>query len=71
MTVSDKEKKTPNEVLAGQVTESLVKAGFVSAAKAAEVLAKVQSGGASSEDWLLWIELAQAEKAKEAVNVAS
>lgn len=70
-TVSDKEEKTPNDILAGQVTESLIKAGFVSAAKAAEVLAKVQSGGASSEDWRLWVELAQEEKAKEAANVAS
>lgn len=67
----DKEEKTPNEILAGQVTDSLLKAGFVSASKASEVLAKISSGGATSEDWRLWIELALAEKTKEDSNVAS
>lgn len=69
--MSDTEESSPNDILAGQVTESLLKAGFVSAAKSAEVLAKVSSGSATSEDWRLWIELAQAEKATEAANVAS
>lgn len=69
--MSDEVVKSPNEILAGQITESLVEAGFLTSAKAAEVLAKVQSGSASSEDWRLWIELAQAEKAKETTNAAS
>lgn len=65
------EEKTPNEILATLVTDSLVEAGFLSASKTSEVLAKISSGSATSEDWRLWIELAQAEKIKEDGNVAS
>lgn len=65
------EEKTPNEILATLVADSLVEAGFVSATKTAEVLEKISSGGATSEDWRLWIELAQEKKAKEADNDAS
>ncbi len=65
------EEKTPNEILATLVADSLVEAGFVSATKTAEVLEKIPSGGATSEDWRLWIELVQEKKAKEADNDAS
>jgi hypothetical protein len=54
---------SPNDALAEQVVSKLVDGGLVSKAKAPEVLAKVRSGTATSEDWKLWIDLGQVKNA--------
>ena len=64
MTSKAKQDLSPNDTLAQEVVNKLVDAGLISKAKAAEVLAKVKAGNATSEDWKLWIELDQAKKAK-------
>lgn len=53
---------SPNDSLAEEVVNKLVEAGLVSKTKAAEVMAKVKAGTATSEDWKLWIDLGQAKK---------
>ena len=55
--------KSPNDVLAEEVTNNLVKAGLVSKAKLDEILTKVKSGSASAEDWKLWIDVSQKKPA--------
>jgi hypothetical protein len=60
--MTSKSNKSPNDTLAEQVAAKLMEAGLVSNAKLGEVIDKVKSGTASSEDWKLWIELSQAKK---------
>ena len=62
MTSKEKESLSPNDTLAQEVVNKLVEAGLVTKAKAAEVLAKVKAGTATSEDWKLWIDLGQTKK---------
>lgn len=62
MTSNSKVDLSPNDTLAEEVVNKLVEAGLVSKAKAAEVMAKVKAGTATSEDWKLWIDLGQAKK---------
>ena len=64
MTSEAKQDLSPNDALAHEVVSRLVDAGLVSKEKAAEILAKVAAGSATSEDWKLWIELGQAKKQK-------
>jgi hypothetical protein len=55
--------KSPNDVLAEDVADKLVKAGLISKDKLDEILAKVKSGTASVEDWKLWIDVSQKKPA--------
>jgi hypothetical protein len=61
MTLKQNADQPPNDVLAEQVANELMKTGLISKAKLAEVVAKVKAGTASSEDWKLWVELGQAK----------
>ena len=56
-----KVEQTPNDALAEQVVNKLVKAGLVPKTKVSEIFEKVKAGSATSQDWRLWIDLAQAQ----------
>lgn len=55
--------QTPNDVLALQITESLVAAGLISITHKEQLFAKLQQGGVTQEDWNLWIDMATAPQA--------
>jgi len=52
--------QSPNDVLAGQVTDSLVAAGLIKDAHKGALLGKLKAGGVKQEDWNLWIDMATA-----------
>ena len=60
--------KTPNEELAALVVVELQKAGLISERKIEEITLKVAMGAARQDDWLVWIEQAIDQKAKEEAN---
>lgn len=62
MTSKNNADQSPNDVLAEQVANNLLKAGLISKTKLAEVVTKVKAGTANSEDWKLWVELSQTKK---------
>ena len=68
MTENGIDKKTPNESLADLVVEKLKEKGFVPDGKAVEITTKLSSGTATSEDWKLWVDLAQSKKQRGGEN---
>ncbi len=55
--------QTPNDVLALQITESLVAAGLIGIMHKEQLFAKLKKGGVKQEDWNLWIDMATAPQA--------
>ena len=58
----DKSNKTPNVLLAEEISEALTAAGLVPENRKAELLSKLKVGGMKQEDWGLWVDVATAPK---------
>lgn len=57
--------KSPDEALADLVIAKLKDKNFLPIGKDDEITSKLIAGTASSEDWTLWIDLAQAKMQKD------
>jgi hypothetical protein len=64
-TPANPEPKTPDQELADLVVAELKKAGLITERKVHEITSKVATGTARQDDWLVWIEQAIDQKAKE------
>jgi hypothetical protein len=65
MTSVNNAEQSPNDVLAEQVVKQLAAAGLIASSKVDEILMKVKTGTATSEDWTLWIDLGQVMQAED------
>ncbi len=62
----DTQQESPNDVLAEEIINDLIEAGLIPENRIDELRSKLKTGGASQDDWNLWIELATApERAEE------
>jgi hypothetical protein len=59
---SPEQHQKPNDILALQITESLVDAGLIRSIHKEQLLAKLKNGGVKQEDWYLWIDMATTTK---------
>ena len=63
----DTQQKSPNDILAEEIVNDLIEAGLIPENRIDELHSKLKTGGASQDDWNLWIDLATApERAEEA-----
>jgi hypothetical protein len=51
-------KKTPNDLLAEEISDALVSAGLVPGNRKDNLLSKLKIGGVKQDDWGLWVDLA-------------
>lgn len=65
----DTQQKSPNDILADEIVNDLIAAGLIPEDRIDELHSKLKAGGASQDDWNLWIDLATApERAGGASN---
>jgi hypothetical protein len=69
MTDSPADRRSPNEILASIIVEALTTAGLIKETNRLELLAKLEAGGVTQEDWQLWIDVATAQHAREEPEV--
>ena len=50
--------KTPNDLLAEEITAALISAGLVPDSRKDDLLRKLKVDGVKQEDWGLWIDVA-------------
>ncbi len=53
-------RKSPNNILAEQITSELSDAGLIPDNRKADLESKLKAGGVSQDDWNLWIDIATA-----------
>ncbi len=58
--------KSPNDVLAEEISDALVSAGLVLEKHRGDLLGKLKAGGVSQDDWGLWIDMATAPNSRTA-----
>ena len=59
---NDEARKSPNDILAEQVTSALLEAGLILDNCKADLESKLKGGGVTQDDWNLWIDAATAPK---------
>ena len=64
----DLPKKSPNEVLAEELVQSLLEAGLIPEDQESELERKLKAGGVTEDDWNQWIDLATAPDEAEEGN---
>ena len=64
----DTQQKSPNDILAEEIVNDLFEAGLLLENHKDELLSKLKTGGASQDDWNLWIDLATAPDRTEEGN---
>lgn len=60
--MAETRRPSPNAELAAVIAKELIARELILASKEKELLAKLNSGGVTQQDWHLWIDLATAPK---------